>query len=307
MKHLYKRTERGRIENLEETARDIEYLYNLFVFGPLETPTLHKLVAPDVTQRVTRYRLCKLNRVPYAYVDKPRRQREIEGANYRHLIYDISDQGTALLLARHRITPEMVEWREKIRASREADFWHDRLIADFGANVALSLPEGYHFGSRYEILERAPEITRASERPLTIEISKKEHITPDDIFFIEGTNSFTFFIIEADRATMPAKREGKGSSFGRKLPRYKQAVETDLIRKHFGFTSPFRILTLTTSPRHMTSLVAQLDRRILKGDWREHAAFKAAPIFDPFKKRLAKPVNLLTDWQRVGHQPLQLI
>jgi hypothetical protein len=109
-------------------------------------------------------------------------------------------------------------------------------------------------------------------------------VVPDRVFALEyrdqnGQNQCIHYFLEADRGTMPVVRSNLSqTSFRRKLLAYEGTWNQGIHRSRFGITR-FRVLTVTTIPKRVQSLVeacSQLksgqglflfaDKSILSGD-----------------------------------------
>jgi len=70
-----------------------------------------------------------------------------------------------------------------------------------------------------------------------------------------GQSQRVYFFLEADRGTMPVKRQTLSqTSFNRKLLAYEATWTQDIHRRHLGINR-FRVLTVTTSAARVKSLV----------------------------------------------------
>ena len=85
-------------------------------------------------------------------------------------------------------------------------------------------------------------------------------VIPDGVFALEytdpaGHENRAFFFVEADRGTMPVRRQNLSqTSVYRKLLAYEATWSQSIHRTRFGFHR-FRLLTVTTSGQRMESLV----------------------------------------------------
>lgn len=95
---------------------------------------------------------------------------------------------------------------------------------------------------------------------VTLSNRQKLGLIPDQVLALEFTDqppgrNRAFFFLEADRATMPVARKSfSQTSFFRKLLAYEATWTQGLHRSRFGFHR-FRVLTVTSSPQRVESLV----------------------------------------------------
>ena len=125
-----------------------------------------------------------------------------------------------------------------------------------------------NFLSADRLLELAPPETRKALNPWVLSAefihNGKCHrgtVIPDWLFALEfpQTGKRANFFVEIDRATMPISRaDPRQTSFKKKLRTYLAAHRTKQYVTRFGFRN-LRILTLTTSPERVTSMLAAVD------------------------------------------------
>ena len=94
---------------------------------------------------------------------------------------------------------------------------------------------------------------------------KRISVIPDRIFALEhmdkdGLNQRIYYFLEADRGTMPVQRHNLvQTSFRRKLLAYAATWKEGLHRSCLGIDR-FRVLTITTIPKRVDSLVAACEQ-----------------------------------------------
>src|ERR1700722_12980847 len=101
------------------TERDLDFLFALFIHGPLSTAMLRALVAPTVSQWSVTERLKKLKRKPNGFLKQPWQQRAAVNANYNHLVFALSTAGLDVLREHHRITSQQAAWYFGINENRK--------------------------------------------------------------------------------------------------------------------------------------------------------------------------------------------
>ena len=118
------------------TARDLDFLFALFVHGPLSSAMLRALVTPSVSQWTVTERLKKLKRKPNRFIEQPWQQRTAINANYNHLVFALSPAGLDLLREYARITSEHASWFSGMNANRNT-YEHDTMAAYLSASFEL--------------------------------------------------------------------------------------------------------------------------------------------------------------------------
>jgi hypothetical protein len=310
--HHYTRWERGEAHPLRITPRDLDYLYALFLHGPLPANMLHAIVAPTVKQQRTTDRLKLLERNPNALVDRPPQQRHAYNANYRHLTYAISRKGMQALRDFDRLTPQTIEWYRRITANRK-HYQHETMAAyltgsiDLGARHDRSL----RFIPWHDILARprCPESTRYADNPFEMPYTldgKRQTLIPDGLFGIEYVTrgEYAFFALEADRHTEPIESNDlRRSSYVRKLHAYRQVIRDSVYQKHFGIPN-LQVLNVTVSDLHLGNIMAHLQRLAATGGkiaGTRPFLFKSVSSLNPYVNKPPATAHVLSaPWQRVG-------
>jgi hypothetical protein len=94
--HRHSRWEVADSHAIKIMPRDLEYLYRLFIHGPLSSAMLHYLVSPAVRRKETTERFKIMRRKPNCLVEVPKQSREAHNANYQPLMYQITYAGSSL-------------------------------------------------------------------------------------------------------------------------------------------------------------------------------------------------------------------
>ena len=211
--------------------RDLEYLYRLFIHGPLSSAMLHNLVSPAVRRKETTERLKIMRRKPNCLVEVPKQSREAHNANYQPLMYKITNTGVQVLLLKGRI-PEEVAHLHFILRQNYRTFHHDALAAYITASIELGgNEEGIKFfGWDYIFTHpKTPQTTKQSDNPLRIPYKidgNDKFLVPDALFAIETKDGKTCFALEADMHNEPIDpHELNRSSYGNKLTGYLAILE----------------------------------------------------------------------------------
>jgi len=125
-----------------------------------------------------------------------------------------------------------------------------------------------------EILKRAPEATRRTQKPYGWRVrvpfkgvNEQVGVIPDKIFGLEFLDrgdapNKMYFFLEVDRGTMPATRkELRQTSFLRKLLGYAYTLREGIHTKHYGMRR-VRALTVTKSAERVQSFVGGYGREV---------------------------------------------
>jgi hypothetical protein len=279
------------------TPRDLDFLFALFVHGPLSTAMLRALVAPTVSQWVVTERLKNLKRKPNGYIEQPWQQRAAVNANYNHLVVALSPAGVDLLIERARITREQAAWHFGINENRKT-YEHDTMAAYLSASldVGCRQDQNLRFVSWLEIFshEKCPPATKAARNPLLIpyELDKVEHaLIPDGLCGIaHRERGVSFYAIEADRNNEPIEASKlTRSSYARHLLGYRYALRNELHKAHYGVPN-LQVLTITVSETHLHNIMAHLKKVTAEAARHLSGAhpflFKAVPALG---RRINKP------------------
>ena len=196
----------------------------------------------------------------HGYVERPRCQIDTyHKGGSRHIAYGLGNKGGSLLKQELGVTFRNVSWSEKNRAVGRIFLEHALLVSEVMTAIELACRKA----DIRLITER-----ELSERPFRWRVNlsnrKRLGVIPDRVFALEnGARERAYFFLEADRGTMPVKRRTlTQTSFHRKLLAYEATWSQSIHRSRFGFHR-FRVLTVTTSPARVTSLVeacSQLER-----------------------------------------------
>lgn len=197
------------------------------------------------------------------YLDRPRAQRKIfgQGAN-APLIYALSQKSSRLFGAL-----DNVDWTEKNRSVSEPYIEHALMTADF--MVALECALRSHSDVRLlhavEIIDDVRRATGFEHHSWTMTAlvpgaDTEIGVTPDKVFGLEflATGRRNYFLLEADRSTMPIDRPSLDqSSFKKKLLTYHAAHQSKRHVARWGIPG-FRVLTITKTAERMESMIAAL-------------------------------------------------
>jgi hypothetical protein len=300
------------------TPRDLDFLFALFIHGPLSTAMLRALVAPHVGQKTVTERLKKLKRRPNAFIEQPWQQRASANANYNHLVVAITDAGVEALIENERITHQHADWRAGINENRNA-YEHEAMAAHIMASLDLGCRQdpNLRFVSWLDIFthDKFPAATKAARNPLLIPftLDKVDHaLIPDGLCGIEHRErGVSFYAMEADRNNEPIEASKFArSSYARHLLGYRFVLRNELYKTHYGIPN-MQVLNITVSETHMRNIMAHLKRTTAEGARHLSGAhpflFKAVPALG---RRINKPQvspHVLTEpFKRVGEERVRI-
>ena len=262
------------------TERDLQIIRLVHRHRFLRSAHIVKLVGGSPQQLLRRLQLL----YHYGFLERPRAQLDYyqEGGS-RHIVYGLGNKGGTHLRKELGDSFRKVCWGEKNRGVSRIFLEHALLISDVMVAIELSCQK-----REVRLIHGEDIDLPVKRRPFQWKVSMRRGVklgvVPDRVFGLEfsdaqGNHDRRYFLLEADRGTMPVKRRHLSqTSFQRKLLAYTATWEQDLHRSLFGFHR-FRVLTVTKSAARVKSLVdacSQLvrghglflfaDRSILSGD-----------------------------------------
>jgi hypothetical protein len=221
----------------------------------------------------------------HGYLERPRAQIQYyERGGSKSIAYGLGNKGGALLKQKFGIAADSISWSEKNHVIGRVYLEHTLLVAD--VMVAIELACRKHGGIKliYEDKLALPLKHQPFGWRVRIQNGLKLGVVPDRVFALEfpdasGQSQRVHFFLEADRGTMPViRRTLSQTSFARKLLAYVTTWTQKIHQRHLGIHR-FRVLTVTTIPGRVKSLVeacSQLkrghglflfaDKTVLSGD-----------------------------------------
>ena len=197
------------------------------------------------------------------------------------MVYGLGNKGATLINGegRDRTYPRS---SEKNHAVGRVFLDHALMVSDIMVEIELACSQASHVKLLWG--DELP-VSGALPRPFRWKAKlngRKRGIVPDRVFALEycdqdGANQRAFFFFEADRGTTPIIRSNLGqNSMYRKFLSYEASWIQAVPQEQFGFHR-FRVLTVTTSAKRVTSLI-QACRKLEQG----HGLFLFA-AFDSLK------------------------
>ena len=244
-------------KQLALTARDIAIFQALGRYRYLRSTYLHAF-AGGASETRFKERLGDL--FHEGFLDRPQAQWQFAAARYEPAVYELGARASRVLAESGEEAPMALTFLSP-RPSRQ--FRHAVLISSFLASVELTAraTSGLRFIGWPEILERAPESTRAQTLPFRIALADGGLI-PDALFglaYLSGSNTaYRFCALEIDRGTMPVLRtSATQTSYAAKLAAYEEILGRSLHQSQWG-VSRLLVLTLTTTQDRLASMLAHV-------------------------------------------------
>jgi hypothetical protein len=247
------------------TPRDLKILRAVHRHRLLRSTQLLALL--DGSRQATLRRLQLL--FHHGYLDRPPMQLDWYSRGSEPLAYALGNRGADILEAEGVARPRGIRWDTKNRNLSRVFLHHTLAVAEVMVTFEAACRgcEGVQFISPEEVLARAPAETRRLPLPFRWQVEAhhggKPHrlgVEPDKVFGLHFQDApenrrHAFFFLEADRGTMPVRREGLGqTSFLRKLICYHETWRQGLHKTYLGIPN-FRVLTVTASRERVGHMV----------------------------------------------------
>lgn len=220
------------------TGRDGEILRHVHRHRFLRSSHLTSLL-PGSPQQLRR----RLQRLYHrGYLDRPRCQIDYyHRGGSRSIAYGLGNKGAAAL----RCESGRIDWSWKNQVGR-LFLEHALMVSDVMVAVELASRK------RPDVRLLAPK-----EEQWTVDVGMglKCGLIPDRVFGLEVAGRTAWFCVEADRGTMPVKRQGlERSSIHRKLLAYAATWTQNIHRTRFGWQR-FRVLIVTTDKQRLETML----------------------------------------------------
>ncbi len=192
----------------------------------------------------------------------------------------------------HRTTPSRI-----IRLTHDHMASHIVLDIEIGARD----DEAARFINHIEIVQAAPEATRALRNPLRIPgpetAGATKWIEPDALFALGSR----YYAVEADMGT-----ESIDPIIRAKILAYREVVASGIIDDHLGIDN-LTVLFVTTNETRMRNIMKEL-RTIAHNGKTPMFAFASRPDLATIMHAPAPIGDMFrTSWERVGYEPLSLV
>jgi len=285
----FKRT--TSVAPMQLTERDREIIRLVYRHRFLRSLQIMALIDGSPQQILRRLQLL----YHHGYLERPRAQIDYyyQGGS-RHIIYGLGNNGASLLKQEPGSAFQQFRWNEKSPSTGRMFLEHALLVSDIMVAFELACRKN---GQVRLLTEENLVHGKNKQKPFRWRVNIDTHLKlsaiPDRVFALEfsdvsGNSNRAYFFLEADRGTMPVKRNKLlQTSFYRKMLAYEATWSQSIHSTRFGFNR-FRVITVTTSAVRVKSLVNACSQ--LKGG---HGLFLFAD-----QKILEKPAELLSSlWQ----------
>jgi hypothetical protein len=270
------------------TERDKEIIRLVYRHRFLRSSHIRALTPGSDQQLLRRLKLL----YHHGYLTRPRAQIDY----YHHggsseMVYCLGRNGASLLKMELGDMFRSVPWDEDNNSDRRVFLKHALFVSDIMVSIELAC---HQHGIRFLTEQDLTKSNQPFRWKMNVQ-GQTSSVAPDRVFALESTGTDgsiqrSYFFLEADRGTMPVIRKKLSqSSFYRKLLAYEATWSQTIHEKRFGF-SRFRVLTVTTGPQRVKSLVDACSK--LKSG---HGLFLFA---DP--EILALPHNILSHVWHTG-------
>ena len=184
------------------------------------------------------------------YLDRPAAQLDILArGGSAPLIYALGNKGALFDGATG------IDWTDKNRDVKRPYIEHALMVADF----MIALECGLRSNPDIKLVPARDIARRAWTMTVTIPGGDTElSVTPDKVFALDFANTGrrNYFLVEADRSTMPIERPSLAqSSFKKKLLAYHHGHHINRHNVLWGIPG-FRVLTISKSEERVASMIA---------------------------------------------------
>jgi hypothetical protein len=201
----------------------------------------------------------------HGFLERPRAQLDYyHSTGSRPIVYGLGNKGAALLRNDLGMRVPDVNWGDKNRSVGRIYLEHALLVSEVMVTFELACRQNgqIRFIDQQDLFV-ANDLNQVVQ-PFRWRVSLSSNLTlgliPDRAFALEyhdetGQTDRAYFFLEADRGTMPVKRNNLSqTSMYRKFLAYEATWQNGIHRNRFGFHR-FRVLTVATSTERLQSLI----------------------------------------------------
>ena len=281
------------IPPLRLTSRDGEILKCLQRHRFLRSDHIVSL-CPGSQQQLLR-RLQRLYH--HGYLERPRCQIDYYQSGSRRMTYGLGHKGAAWLKHELLLHFRELEWKQNSHVGR-LFLDHALMVSDI--MVAFELACRNHKAIRLlsPVDLQLKNVPEPFQWKVDIGQRQKIGVIPDRVFGLEINGKQSWYVVEADRGTMPITRGHLDqTSFQRKLLAYEATWSQNLHRTRFGWQR-FRVLTVTTNSQRVQGI-----KETCQGLARGHGLFLFLDAAS-----LAKHEDILTiPWQTCRPEQIETL
>ncbi|MBJ7533310.1 replication-relaxation family protein [Rhodomicrobium vannielii ATCC 17100] len=297
-------------KRVELAARDIEIFKLLQRYRYLRSTYLYAFVGGKNETRF-KERLGALYH-DGRYINRPKEQWQFAGSRYAPAVYELDRAGKAVLAELG------LDERAVATTSGAQQFGHTLMIAETLASVELgAIASGkMRLIGAHQIITSAPEAAQKAKNPLALPVSITHtfardrtesasfSLVPDALFGLayserDGSKSYRFFALEAERENRVSASSLKPTSFLKKVLGYRDIAARETYRTHLGVPNLLALVVTSSQARIDTMKKVIMDVTAGKGS--SIFLFQALPsLTDPFKPGRSAPELFSGPWQRAG-------
>ncbi len=197
----------------------------------------------------------------HGFLERPRAQLVcVENGGSHKIVYGLGEKGGRALRQRFGLTVHSYTWNERNHVVGRVYLDHALFVAD----VMVALELACRKRGCVELLYDDELAIHTEKQPFRWRVQIGSNtplgIVPDRVFTLEytdvaGAKQRAYFFLEADRGTMPVKRRTLSqTSFMRKMLAYVSTWRQHIHQQELGIKR-FRVLTVTTIPKRVATLV----------------------------------------------------
>ena len=306
------------VKHIQLTVRDLAILELLHRYRYLRSTHIYALVGGKSKRRF----LERLGALYHegSYLNRPEQQWQVINARYMPAVYELSEAGERALQERGLLDQTISPLLERGRPRAARRYHHELMICDIISSIEIGtrVDPSLRFIPWPEILAKAPEATRRSEKPFNVPIyvsyacarTRQTHtydrpLVPDAVFGIEYTRSaqksYRFFALEADRNSEPVFRSTlEQTSYLRKILQYREIAARSLYETCWGLPN-LLVLNVTTNQQHMANILSSV-KKVTGGRGSTFLLFMTMPSLSSLETAPPPTPHMLTAaWQRAGH------
>lgn len=224
------------------TNREVRWFKHIARHGPQSSQSLYELTRDTHRCKDTALRQMQKLRAG-GYLMLPRQQRATERAEFNPYIYDLAPKAEDHLF-------DLGEDEPTVRPT--GHWWHAYTVSQVTSGIDIAAARA---GVRYI---PAHEILAIKGADLAIPIGRSKLI-PDQLFALDYGGAFRAFALEVDRGTEPKSSPANRKSWERSIDQYRQVIERQLYKAHYGLSANLLVLWVFSSPSKQVRFLEMLE------------------------------------------------
>jgi hypothetical protein len=225
------------------TDRELRWFKHIERHGPQSSVSLFELTRDTHRCKDTSLRQMQKLRLG-GYLTLPPQQRATERAEFNPYVYDLTRKARD-----HLVDVGMVE--PTVRPT--GHWWHAYMVSQVTSGIDMAAARA---GVRYI---PAHEILAIKSAEIAIPIGRTKLI-PDQLFALDYGGAFRAFALEVDRGTEPKTSPANRKSWARSIDQYRQVIDQQLYRSHYGLTANLLVLWVFSTPSKQARFLEFLER-----------------------------------------------